>query len=134
MQIEEGKFYVRRDGEIAGPAFRIHNANSQMVWAVGKYTYTDDGHYWAFRCANEWDLVSEYTISNIPTPQSAPGYSVIFDGAKVGREPVPVVAKGERVLWEGVDANCITVVRLCAYDEWLHSLNGKRIRIIEVPE
>lgn len=47
LQIEEGKFYIRRDGEMVGPAEKRppHESGPTRVypWRVGDDTYTHDG-------------------------------------------------------------------------------------------
>ncbi len=73
MQIEAGKYYVRRDGVEAGPAKA--NEHDSYPWIVGGETYTDSGLYFSFATTAS-DLVSEATpaekasahVTSLPTP------------------------------------------------------------------
>ena len=129
MQIEEGKFYERENGEVRGPMKPA--GGLVLCWTDGNMFYAKYGHVSPGN-NHSCDLKREH----IPNPQSAPGYSVIFGGAKVGCEPVPVVAKGEMVLWEGEAGNCKVMRQYGRELEYLLPIERTltRVRIIEVPE
>lgn len=64
LQIEAGKFYRRRDGEIVGPARRQANAEfeSDYPWRVdgpgnGHFVYTAEGQYNRYSAGDHFDLV-----------------------------------------------------------------------------
>jgi hypothetical protein len=57
MQIEKGKWYRRRDGEIVGPARFMDDTS--YPWSVGPNIYTDKGCYFFHKEIYELDLVEE---------------------------------------------------------------------------
>jgi hypothetical protein len=57
MQIEEGKWYRRRDGKIVGPA-KV-SAFPTYSWSVNSLLYTDEGFYLYTKKVSYFDLVEE---------------------------------------------------------------------------
>lgn len=64
LQIEEGKWYRRRDGRVVGPAERVSDA-LYYPWTAGGATYTTDGAH-TYGCSSDYDLVEEVPA---PLPQ-----------------------------------------------------------------
>lgn len=64
MQIEEGKYYKDRRGEIQGPMRTGHNNNTKYPWEAGDTNewFTDNGHYTYYELQSDYDLVEEYKI------------------------------------------------------------------------
>jgi hypothetical protein len=66
LQIREGAYYRRRDGNAVGPA--ILNKNRSVfgyIWKVGPEVYTSSGEYIAGG-ASSFDLVCEVTVTDVP--------------------------------------------------------------------
>lgn len=96
LQIEEGKWYRRRDGEVVGPAWR--RATGRLYpWCLGKHEmgdtiYADDGRFALDgRCA-KLDLVEEVPA---PLPQNPVDIAI---AAEIDAEAAGVPANPRRAV------------------------------------
>jgi len=60
MELEVGKRYVRRDGEISGVIDLRSNSYFPFWDEVNKNSYKITGNYWASDKITDWDLIQEY--------------------------------------------------------------------------
>jgi hypothetical protein len=67
LQIREGAYYRRRDGNAVGPAIlnKDKKSVSGYIWKVGPELYTSLGEY-IEGCATSVDLVCEVTVTDVP--------------------------------------------------------------------
>lgn len=60
MKLEEGKYYLTREGRKFGPMFRTSHNEGNMAWnCVGGFGWTDEGTIFFYR-PGKYDLVSEW--------------------------------------------------------------------------
>jgi hypothetical protein len=65
MQIQAGKYYRRRDGEVIGPAKHRGDKGSSYQWNVSGNYYTDDGRYQACGPDSPYDLIAEIEVRDV---------------------------------------------------------------------
>lgn len=71
LQLREGAWYERRDGEVVGPCIHSPASNSdKMPWRVGSYWYPGYGRIIA--CERDWDLIREVPAPTPPQPTYRP--------------------------------------------------------------
>lgn len=67
LQLEIGKRYIRRDGEITGPIGKSSASIRYPFWdSLNDYSYTSTGHLWVCKTETTKDLVEEYVETEIP--------------------------------------------------------------------
>jgi hypothetical protein len=65
IQIQEGKYYRRRDGQVAGPAVNRDDPGTNYPWIVAGRFYTDDGAYDCYTPGHHYDLIAEVTVTDV---------------------------------------------------------------------
>jgi hypothetical protein len=93
IQIQEGKYYRRRDGQVAGPAVNRDDPGTNYPWIVAGRFYTDDGAYDCYTPGHHYDLIAEVTVTDVlPFELKAGGkYETVKPDGTVG--PVVELAR-----------------------------------------
>lgn len=71
LQIEEGKWYKRRDGELVGPAKNRYAIDLNYPWSLMGNSYATDGTY-SLDVPSRFDLISEAPAPVKTSPWSKP--------------------------------------------------------------
>lgn len=113
MKLEQGRYYVRRDGFIVGPA-RIGKLNvGRYGWSVGNHSYTEKGVYDLDNPEGPYNLVYPLADGVVSTVQ-ADDVEVVyddddFDGCECpdcvrASDGMTILERIERIEWElGLD-------------------------------
>jgi hypothetical protein len=64
IKIQAGKYYRRRDGQVAGPAVNRDDPGTSYPWIVAGCFYTDDGAYDCYTPGHHYDLIAEVTVTD----------------------------------------------------------------------
>lgn len=70
VEMVEGAWYRRRDGEVTGPVQPIA-LDSPFEWEIGGTTYTDEGRYWDDGDESPFDLVERVNPDGTPHVEPA---------------------------------------------------------------
>lgn len=127
LQIEEGKWYRRRDGKVVGPASR-DSGLAAWPWLVGECSYMEDGSVWTFNSPDALDLIAE-----VPAPVAeATGASV---GVSVNvNNPMKIVAVPDEIARQPVAWSDATDVKATIADEAKRIVTGARRSAYGKPE